>query len=306
MYLSLQNLRHLQTQGNKSLSFVPILTILICFLHVSNAQVHNEFPQNYYLIQTAVPFLTIAPDGRSTGIGDIGVASDPDINSQHWNSGKYAFVEGKEGVALNYTPWGRNAIPGMNLGYLTGYYKINKKNTISTSFRFFSLGTIVITSIYGNPLYEIQAYELAVDGAYARRFTENFAGGVVIRYIHSDLTGGKQTAGGLEIKPGQSIAGDLGLYYQDNFLLGERNTEWALGLNISNVGTPVSYTADADKTPIPANLGLGGRFSYDINQNNTVSFLADLNKLMVPTSGVFDQDTATGDMIIIRGKASIS
>ena len=235
-------------------------------------------------------------------MGDIGATSDPDINSQHWNTAKYGFIEGKGGFAINYTSWNRDVISGINLGYVSGYYKINDKNTVSTSLRFFSFGTIEFTSIYGNPLYEIQPYELAVDGAYTRRITENLSAGVVIRYIHSDLTGGKQTVGGQDTKPGQSIAGDLGLYYQDNFLVGERNTEWAVGLNISNIGTPISYTVDADKTPIPTNLRLGGRLSYDINQNNTISFNVDLNKLMVPSPPVFDQDSATGDMILIRGK----
>lgn len=279
---------------NKAFSSILMLTILFIPLHLSRAQTPG-IPLNLNTIKSAAPFLTIAPDGRSSGMGDVGAASAPDINSQHWNSAKYAFIEGKSAIAINHTPWARNLIPGISLSYLSAYYKISDKSTISTSFSLFMLGEFM----FSNAVY--RPYELAADVGYSRKFTDHFSGGMVIRYIHSDPTGGMTTSSGQETLPGQSLAGDLGLYYQNDFLLGERNTEWALGFNISNAGMPISYTSEAEETPIPTNLRLGGRFSFDMNPKNTVSFHTDLNKLLVPTSPVYTRDN-TGDLILDRGK----
>jgi hypothetical protein len=195
-----------------------------------------------------------------------------------------------------------NLVPGIHHLYLAGYHKINDKNTVSGSLRYFSLGTVVFVPVGTIPAGDYHPKEFAIDAGYSRRFTDLFSGGVVLRYIHSDLTGGSISPGGDVTKPATSVAGDLGLYYQDDILVGVRNAQWALGLNISNVGPPISYTDDAEKTPIPTNLRLGGRFSYDFNSNHTPSLHADLNKLLVPSPGFYDQDTATGDLILIRGK----
>lgn len=281
-------------QRRKAFAMLLFSTFLFIPLHVSIAQTTGLL-QNLTTVKSTATFLTIAPDGRSSGMGDVGVATAPDVNSQYWNSAKYAFIEGKSAVAINHTPWKRNLIPGVSLNYLSGYFKISDKSTISTSFSLFILGEYYMNS---NSVY--RPFELAADVGYIRKFTDHFSGGLVFRYIHSDPYGGMTTAAGEETMPGQSLAGDLGLYYQNHFLLGERNTEWALGLNISNAGTPISYTADADKTPIPTNLRLGGRISFDIDQYNTLSFHSDLNKLLVPTSPVYTQND-TGDLILVRG-----
>jgi len=252
-------------------------------------------------IQTSVPFLRIAPDGRSSGMGDVGVASTPDVNSQHWNSGKYAFMEGKGGVALSYSPWLTNQIPNIKHLYFTGFYKINDKNTISSSLRYFSLGRIDFTRIGGTTTATFYPREFALDAGYSRKFTNRFSGGIVLRYIHS-VTTTTQTTSGQENITGTAIAGDLGLYYQDDIQLGVKDAQWALGLNISNIGTPVSYTEDAPKTPIPTNLRLGGRFSYHINENHMLAFHADINKLLVPTPPLYEEDSVTNELIVIRGK----
>jgi len=253
-------------------------------------------------IQTAVPFLTIAPDSRSGSMGDVGAATTPDVNSQHWNIGKYAFIESKGGFAISYTPWLRNLIPDINLAYLAGFYRIDDKQVISSSLRYFSLGNIVFTDMTGTVTGQYNPNEFAVDAGYSRLFTDNFSGGIAFRFIRSDLTSGQNTADGQETKPGISVAADLGFYYQNDIDVGSSDGQWAAGASITNMGTPISYTVDADKTPIPTNLRLGGRFSYNIDDYNTVSFNADLNKLLVPTPAVYETDTVTGDPIVLRGK----
>ncbi len=254
-------------------------------------------------IQTAVPFLTIAPDSRAGSMGDVGVASAPDVNSQHWNIGKYAFIESKGGFAISYTPWLRNLIPDINLAYLAGFYKLDDKQTISSSLRYFSLGNIVFTDITGTVTGQYNPNEFALDAGYSRLFTDNFSGGIAFRFIRSDLTSGQNTSDGQETKPGISVAADLGFYYQsDDINVGSSDGQWAAGAAITNMGTPISYTVDADKTPIPTNLRLGGRFTYNIDQYNSISVMADLNKLLVPTPPVVDTDTVTGDLYVVRGR----
>ena len=252
-------------------------------------------------LRAAAFFLTIAPDGRSTGMGDVGVASVPDLNSQHWNAAKYAFTEKRGGASFTYSPWVTNLLPDIHHLYLSGYYKIGQKNAVSGSLRYFSLGKIDFPNLSGimMPFYR---YELAGDLGYSRRFTDHLSGGLSIRYIHSDINPDQFTASGSNAKPGRSIAGDLGLYYQNDLTLGEKDAAWALGINISNIGTPISYTEDAEKTPIPTNLRIGGRFSIDLNENHSIAMHMDANKLLVPTLPVYNEDTLTGNLVLIRGK----
>jgi len=253
-------------------------------------------------IQTAVPFLSIAPDSRAGGMGDLGVASTPDVNSQHWNIGKYAFLDSKGGFAISYTPWLRNLIPDINLAYLSGFFRIDEQQVISTSLRYFSLGNITFTNIDGSFAGQYNPNEFAVDAGYSRLFTDNFSGGIAFRFIRSDLTSGQATSDGQDTKAGISFAADLGFYYQNEVDVGSSDGEWAAGVSLTNMGTPISYTVDSDKTPIPTNLRIGGRFSYNIDEYNTLSFHADLNKLLVPTPPYKEEDTITGDLIVVRGK----
>ncbi|MEN8229851.1 MAG: type IX secretion system outer membrane channel protein PorV [Bacteroidota bacterium] len=253
-------------------------------------------------IQTALPFLTIAPDSRSGAMGDVGVATTPDVNSQHWNVGKYAFIDSKGGFAISYTPWLRNLIPDINLAYLTGFYRVDDQQVISSSLRYFSLGNIIFTDITGTVTGQYNPNEFAFDAGYSRLFTDNFSGGIAFRFVRSDLTSGQQTHDGQDTRAAISFAADLGFYYQNDIDVGSSDGQWAAGVSMTNMGTPVSYTVDADKTPIPTNLRLGGRFSYNIDDYNTVSFHADLNKLLVPTPAVWETDTATNEQVVIRGK----
>lgn len=283
---------------------VLFITLLVWTGNILQGQltVGNITGTGLSIFEITVPFLTIAPDARAGAMGDVGAASSADVNSQHWNSAKYAFIEGKGGVAITYTPWGRNLIPGMNLTYLSGYYKIDDKNRVSSAFRYFTLPEITFFTTGGTVVSQYRPKEFAVDAGYSRLFTDNFSGGIVLRYIHSDLTDGQTTADGQETKAGTSFAGDLGLYYQDDIQVGEKYALWAVGLNISNVGTPISYTEDAEKTPIPTNLRIGGRFEYSINEQHSISLNADVNKLLVPTPPVYETDTVTGKMIVLFGK----
>lgn len=252
-------------------------------------------------IQTAVPFLTIAPDSRAGAMGDGGVATAPDVNSQHWNIAKYAFLDSKGGFAISYTPWLRNLIPDINLAYLAGFFRVDDKQVITTSLRYFSLGNITFTNIDGSYLGQYNPNEFAVDAGYSRLFTDNFSGGIAFRFIRSDLTSG-QTSNGQDTKAGISFAADLGFYYQNQVNIGPSDGEWAAGISLTNMGTPISYSVDADKTPIPTNMRIGGRFTYNIDDYNSVSFNLDLNKLLVPTPPKWTLDSVSGEQVILRGK----
>ena len=290
-------------RGRRSSAFALFFAMFLC-AHTSNkGQISISMLTGASLnsIPTSVPFLTIAPDGRSSGMGDGGAASIPDANSQHWNVGKYAFVEGKAEISLNYIPWATNLIPDINHFYLSGYYKLNEKNTLSSSFRYFSLGSITFSS--GTlPGTQYNPREFALDAGYSRRFTNHFSGGVVLRYIHSDITNGNTSAGGQATQVGKSLAGDLGLYYQKDIQLQEKEAQYALGLQISNIGPPISYAEDVEATPIPTNLRLGGRFTFNFNEQNSLSIHSDLNKLLVPTPPVYEIDSASDQLILLRGK----
>lgn len=284
---------------------IQVFTAILVWMTVAlNAQINIGQLNGSTLntIHSSVSFLTIAPDGRSSGMGDVGVASSPDPNSQHWNAAKYVFLDKKTGGALNYTPWLTNLIPNIFLGYLTVFYKLSEKNALSASLRYFSLGEIVSPSLSGIPTTLYYPEELAADFGYSRKLTDHFSGGLVLRYIYSDPTGGLNTPAGEKTSAVNSFAGDLNLYYQRGLTMRNQDAEWALGLNISNVGPPVSYTVDAEKTPIPTNLRLGGRFQFNIHENHTISIHSDLSKLLAPTSPVMRPDTTTGDYMIIRGK----
>jgi len=255
-------------------------------------------------IQTAVPFLTIAPDSRSGAMGDVGVATAPDVNSQHWNIGKYAFLDSKGGFAISYTPWLRNLIPDINLAYLAGFFRVDDQQVISTSLRYFSLGNITFTNIDGSFAGQYNPNEFAIDAGYSRLFTDNFSGGIAFRFIRSDLTSGQQTSDGQDTKAGISFAADLGFYYQNQVNVGPSDGEWAAGISLTNMGTPISYSVDADKTPIPTNMRIGGRFTYNIDEYNDITIALDLNKLLVPTPPVYDDSiyAATGEKVLVRGK----
>lgn len=273
-----------------------IFSGLLFFLVINNAVVLGQFNEDVSLLggpnalKVAVPFLMIAPDSRAGSMGDVGAASEPDINSQHWNPSKYAFIENEWGLSLSYTPWLRNLINDINLTYLVGYYKLDEQQVISASLLYFSLGQINFTSeaSQGETIITHNANEFAFDMTYSRKFSDKIGGSVGFKFIHSDLTGGFAQQSQSAAKAGQSYAAGISTYYQTPIEIDKKEGELAFGLFISNIGTKLSYNDDVTKDFIPTNLRLGGRFTINMDEYNQISLMADGNKLLVPTPPRYD------------------
>jgi hypothetical protein len=258
-------------------------------------------PDQINTITTAVPFLLITPDSRAGGMGDVGVASSTDINSIHWNPSKLAFADKKMGIGVSYTPWLRALVPDINLAYLSGYYKTKKSGTIGASLRYFSLGDITFTDNNGNQIAQFRPNEFAVDVAYATKLSDNFSAGGAVRFVNSNLTGGALVEGSAT-HPGRSIAVDISaLYRKDKIKLGDKKAIVAIGLNISNIGSKMSYSDRGGKDNadfIPINLRLGGSLTINIDDYNSIALMADVNKLLVPTPPIYKHnvDSAGKDL----------
>jgi hypothetical protein len=265
--------------------------------------------QELNAIQATVPFLTITPDSRAGAMGDAGVATSPDISSQHWNPAKYAFIQSEGGVAISYTPWLRNLINDINLAYLVGFKRFGDKQVVSASMRYFSLGMIVFTNQQGEPQGQFSPNEFAIDAGYARLLTDNLSGAIAFRFIRSDLTGGYFVGGTAESNPGIAFAGDLAFYYNKDIIIGDMDSKMAFGVNVSNMGNKISYTETQEKAFIPINLRLGGAFTTWIDDYNSITLTADVNKLLVPTPPIYATDSLgntlrdeNGDPVIEFGK----
>lgn len=236
-------------------------------------------------ITTAVPFLMISPDARAGGMGDLGVATSADGASIHWNPGKLAFVENKMGFAVSYTPWLRALVPDINLAYVSGYGKIGKKGnqTLAGSLRYFSLGDITFTDVNGQTIGQFNPNEFAIDLAYSRILAKGFSGGLALRYVYSNLTGGINV-GGAETRPGMAGAADLGFYYVNKDIkLAKKKTEISAGISFSNLGSKMSYTNLNEEDFIPMNMRLGLGFKMYFDEYNSLGVYMDINKLLVPT-----------------------
>ena len=256
----------------------------------ANAQKKEIGGQNY--ISTAMSIIMVSPDATSSGMGDVGVASRPDANSQHWNNAKLAFVEDKGGFAMTYTPWLRKlGVGDMNLLYLGGYYAVNNRSTIGGSVTYYSVGEVNFTNEEGQSLGDYKPNEFAIDLSYAMKLTDEISLGASGRYLRSDLTQG-QDVGTTSTHAGNAIAADIGVYYQNKLsATPSMPGELALGLFISNLGSKISYSDDDnEKDFLPANLRLGGRYTLNVDEYNQFSFLMDLNKLLVPTPPVYDEE----------------
>ncbi len=268
-----------------------LLFILLVGNHDARSQGEidiGELTGGLNALRVAVPFLMIAPDSRAGAMGDVGAASTPDANSQHWNPSKYAFIEYDWGVSISYTPWLRNLINDMDLTYLSGYYKFDDQQVISGTLLYFSLGSITFTNDQGQTMQTHNANEFGFDAAYSRKFSEKISGSIGFRYIHSDLTGGFAQQGQPTAKAGNSVAAHISTYYQTPLVIDNKDAELAIGLNISNMGSKLSYNDDAVKDFIPTNLRLGSRLSLDMDAYNTISVMVDANKLLVPTPPRYD------------------
>ena len=240
-------------------------------------------------VNTSVTSQTIAPDARAAGMGDVGAATDPDVNSQFWNPAKYPFCISRAGVALNYTPWLRQLVSDMDLAYLAGYYRIGDYSAVSASLRYFSLGE-VMTSDDANAM-TINPYEMSVDVAYSLMLSEKFSIAAAVRWIYSDLTYDYTD----DTSPGSAFAADLACYYNNYINLGDRECQLGIGLNISNTGSKITFGGDDNSEFIPTNMRLGAALMVPIDEYNRFTISADANKLLVPTYPKQEEDESTED-----------
>ena len=250
---------------------------VLFFATIVSAQQTNKLN----VVTTAVPFLRISPDARTGGMGDLSVATSPDANSGFYNLAKIPFNESQGGIGVTYTPWLKDL--GLNdvyLASLAGYYKFDENQAINGSVRYFSLGNIQFTDNLGNDLNSFRPKEFGIDVGYSRKLSDKFGIGVGLKYIYSNLAGGAATNGS-NYKAGTAVAGDLGFYYEGKNEIG---TGWAFGAALTNLGSKIAYTDNADqKDFIPANLGFGTTYTKVFDEQNKISFGVDVNKLLVPT-----------------------
>lgn len=227
-------------------------------------------------VTTSVTSQSIAPDARSAGMGDVGAATDPDVVAQYWNPAKYPFNISRAGVAINYTPWLRQLVSDIDLAYVAGYYRIGDYSAVSASLRYFSLGEVQMSN---DENLTINPYEMSFDVAYSLMLSENFSLGAAVRWIYSDLTYDFTS----DTAPGSAFAADLSCYYQNYLNIGQRECQLGLGLNISNIGSKISFGGDNNSEFIPTNMRLGASLMVPIDEYNRFTIAADANKLLVPT-----------------------
>lgn len=257
------------------LRLISLLSLLAYTLGIS-----AQKDQIFHPVRFSVTSQMIAPDARSAGMGDVGVATDPDAVSQFWNPAKYPFTISRAGVAINYTPWLRQLVSDMDLGYLSGYYRIGDYSAVSASLRYFSLGEVGYSSSSdGKYDMTINPYEMSFDVAYSLMLSEKFSLGAAIRWIYSDLTYDYTQ----ETTPGSAFAADIAAYYQNYIMLGQRECQLGLGLNISNVGSKITFGGSNNSEFIPTNLRLGASLLVPVDAYNKFTISADANKLLVPT-----------------------
>ena len=248
-------------------------------------------------ITTAVPFLLISPDSRAGALGDAGVSTSPDLSSIHWNVAKSAFIEGNMGFSLSYSPWLRNLVGDISLAYLTGFYKLDRRSTISGSLRYFSLGDITFTDINGNVIGNFRPNEFALDVGYGLQLSRQFSFGMALRYINSNLTNGVNV-NGTDTRAAQSAAADVSAYwFKDDLKISEYDATLRAGINISNLGAKMSYSDNNESDFLPSNLRLGTSLQLDFDDYNSMTFIVEANKLLVPSPPTYLIDS-TGTVVI--------
>lgn len=245
-------------------------------------------------VNTSVTSQMIAPDARAAGMGDVGVATDPDVNSQYWNPAKYPFCISRAGVSLNYTPWLRQLVSDIDLAYLSGYYRIGDYSAVSASLRYFSLGEVMTN--YDSTTGEsngmtINPYEMSFDVAYSLMLSEKFSLAAAVRWIYSDLTYDYTD----DTSPGSAFAADIACYYNDYINIGARECQLGIGLNISNIGSKITFGGDDNSEFIPTNMRLGLALMVPIDEFNRFTIAADANKLLVPTYPKQEEGESTED-----------
>jgi hypothetical protein len=249
-------------------------------------------------INVGAPFLTITPDARAAGYGDQGVATSPDNNSQYWNPAKYAFASSRYGGSYSFTPWLKNIADDINLHYLSGFYKVDDKQTVSASLRYFSLGNISFRDNSGYITTDFKPNEFSIDVAYSRKLAESLSASIVFRYLRSDLTGSNSIPDlNIDTKAASAFAADIALYYQKIVA----QNEYAFGVTISNIGPKISYSDAGEKSFIPTNLRIGARYTRSISEKSKISGLLETSKLLVPTPNIENGVDKNADKGVMDG-----
>ena len=269
---------------NKRLKTIVIglIAIAMCVPSIiaQEATGKNEFNP----VQTGVNSLNIAPDARGASMGDLGVATDPDVNSQYWNPSKYAFAYSRGAVSLSYTPWLRKLVNDIFLANVAGYWKLGSgdNQAVSASLRYFSLGEVNTSDQSGVSTQSLNPYEMSVDLGYSRKLSEKFSMGVAFRYIYSDL-GFSDSYAGDQTSGASAFAADISGYFTTFPIIGRNECQWSWGWNISNIGSKISYNNGEDPAFLPTNLRIGTTFTFPLADYHNLTLALDLNKLLVPT-----------------------
>ncbi|OGX85866.1 hypothetical protein BEN47_14250 [Hymenobacter lapidarius] len=278
-----------------SRSRLAMLGGLLAF--AATAQAQN---QNQATITTAVPILTLAPDARSSALGDAGVATSPDANASYFNPGKLGFVPYKYAVAASYSPWLRNITDDMSISYLSGYGKIGQRSAIGASLMYFDLGTIDYRTPNNLPFGSFSPKEYAFAVSYGQALTDNFGVGVSARYIRSNLVG---AINGNDAQPGNAAAVDLGAYYNKDLSVGTGLYNLALGASITNIGNKITYTDPNNPSFLPTTLKLGTAITREIDQFNKITLVFDASKLLVP-SPYYEEGVPANDPNVVAENRS--
>ncbi len=279
----------------RKLSFATLMSVAAVF---PVAAKDASAAADYNPLQTGVNSLDIVPDARGASMGDLGVASDPDANSQYWNVSKYAFAYSSAGVSLSYTPWLRKLVNDIFLANVAGYWKIGSgdNQAVSASLRYFSLGEVTSGGTGGSAVMTLNPYEMAVDLGYSRKLSEKFSMGVAFRYIYSDL-GFPESDSEQQTVGSSAFAADIGGYYCTYPMVGRNECQWTFGFNLSNIGSKVNYDHGANPAFLPAQLRLGTSFMFPLADYHLLAVNLDLSKIMVPTmprENDYDMATAEG------------
>lgn len=264
-----------------------LIIIVAAMIATVTATAQDDKLSEFNQVEHAVISQTIAPDARAAGMGDVGAATDPDVNSQYWNPAKYPFCISRAGLSLNYTPWLRQLVNDIDLAYLSGYYRIGDYSAISGSLRYFSLGEVITA----NETMTVNPYEMSIDVAYSLMLSEHFSLAAALRWIYSDLRYDYSE----DSAPASAFAADIAMYYNNYFNMGNRECQVGLGLNISNVGSKISYYGDDRSQFLPANLRLGASLLIPVDEYNRFSINADANKLLVPTVPKQEEGESSAD-----------
>ena len=265
-----------------------IIALILVSMVTLQAYGQGEVVRQFNPVNSGATSLTIAPDARGAGMGDLGAATDPDVNSQFWNASKYAFAFSDAGVGLSYTPWLSKLVNDIYLANLSGYFKFGpgSPQAVSASLRYFSLGSIVLTNQSGEQVNSINPFEMAVDVGYSRKLSESFSMGVVLRYIYSDLGFQYDESGSAtgSVKGASAFGADISWYYTCYPIIARNECQWSWGMNISNIGSKLAYDNGNESAFLPTNLKIGTSFLFPIADKNTISINLDANKMLIPTS----------------------